>query len=336
MEDKQLKILVRSFYSGTISRKEEEVLFEKVKTDKSFGKYFNNYDNEFLFEKKRDVTTDAYWKKFKAQYLHTTEKSMRKIIKPWIKFASLAAVVIVLLGVGQYFYFNSFNADTGTQWCEMIVPKGEKSQVILPDGTHIWLNSESKLRYPIRFGRKERRVILEGEAFFEVSKNKDVPFYVQTEDYETKVLGTEFNVMAYSDFGRTETTLKKGSVAIEIEKEGKRKEVVVLKPGQRVAYDKASKQFCVKKSNPDQVMAWRSNVFLFDNISFHELVLRLERWYDVSIELKDQELNELRYTGKFKNEETIWQVLDIIKMTTPIEYNLTNRNLTIVKKSEPM
>ena len=336
MEDKQLKDLVESFYNGTISAREEEVLFKKVKTDKEFGLYFNKYDDQYLLLQNNKYEADVYWKSFKSKYLKRTEDSKDKRILPWIKYVAVAAVTLVLFNVGQYFYNKVCEVDTYTDWCEMIVPKGEKSQVILPDGTHIWLNSESYLKYPTHFGSKERKVVLEGEAYFKVAKNKDVPFLVKTKDYVTRVLGTEFNVMSYPDFDRTETTLKEGSVSIEVVRGEERSEVAILRPGQMISYSKLTKKYRVTETDPDQVIAWKNNVFEFDKITLKELVLRLERWYDVNIELQDAELGDLRYTGKFKNEESIRQVLDIIKITTPINYGFKDRNMIIIKKKTPM
>ncbi|MBS2098112.1 FecR family protein [Carboxylicivirga linearis] len=336
MEDKQLKDLVERFYNGTISAREEEVLFKKVKTDKGFGLYFNKYDDQYLLLQNNENEADVYWKSFKSKYLKRTKDSKEKRILPWIKYVAVAAVTLVMFNVGQYFYNKACEVDTYANWCEMIVPKGEKSQVILPDGTHIWLNSESYLKYPTHFGSKERKVVLEGEAYFKVAKNKDVPFLVKTKDYVTRVLGTEFNVMSYSDFDRTETTLKEGSVSIEVERGEKIAKVAVLRPGQKISYSKLTKKYSVIETDPDQVIAWKNNVFEFDKITLKELVLRLERWYDVNIELQDAELAVLRYTGKFKNEESIRQVLDIIKITTPINYVFKDRKMIIIKKKTPM
>ena len=198
-------------------------------------------------------------------------------------------------------------------WFETIVPRGEKSQLVLPDGSKVWVNSESRLSYPGNFMNGNRKLKLSGEAYFEVAKLNGEPLTVETNDYSVHVLGTKFNVMAYPDFNRTETSLIEGKIEI-----CKGEQTIPIVPGQIVTYQE--NRFKIKEDNTRLTTRWKDDIFDFDKITFKELVTRLERWYNVEIDVKNPELNRIIYSGVFKNEETIWQVLQTFELTLPIRY----------------
>ncbi|MGM0377618.1 MAG: FecR family protein, partial [Bacteroidota bacterium] len=166
---------------------------------------------------------------------------------------------------------------------------------------------------------------------FEVEKNKNKPFVVETPHYDVMVKGTSFNIMAYEDINKTETSLVTGEVTIRNIKNGKHKKDITLKAGEKMIFNKEDHSLNIENANVEREMAWKNNLFMFSETKFEELCKRLERWYDVDVTVADEDLKEIRYTGKFRNEETIWQVLDIIKITTPIEYELEDRKVTIYK-----
>jgi ferric-dicitrate binding protein FerR (iron transport regulator) len=204
-------------------------------------------------------------------------------------------------------------------------PRGEKSMVKLPDGTEVWLNANSRLVYN-SFSASSRQVELKGEAFFKVTHNEKAPFVVKTNECDIKVLGTTFNVMAYDEFGRKEITLLEGKVDVLTDTKNQ-----VLKPGQSLVLK--DHQMQVAEVNTAQASAWVDNKFNFKDIPLSELIKRLENWYDVDIELNNPSGREVNYTGTFKNEETIWQVLDAIKVYTFIEYEKSDtRRIRITVK----
>jgi ferric-dicitrate binding protein FerR (iron transport regulator) len=199
-------------------------------------------------------------------------------------------------------------------WFESSTPRGEKSKLQLPDGSIVWLNSESTISFSNNFSTATREVRLSGEAYFEVAKSSGVPFIVKTKAYDIQVLGTKFNVMAYDDFMRTETSLVEGQVKIY-----KGSQVVGLAPGQMLTYQDG--KINIKEANTIRSGYWKDGRFDFDQVTFEELIARLERWYNVDIKMENDELKEIVYSGVFKNEETIWQVLNSIQMTLPITYS---------------
>ncbi|GAJ01847.1 unnamed protein product, partial [marine sediment metagenome] len=247
------------------------------------------------------------------------------------------------------------------------VNKGQKSQIILTDGTKVWLNSETILKYPSEFNDMKREVFLEGEAFFEVQK-KDIkiPFIVKTSEIDIKVLGTSFNVMAYSDEETIETTLVEGSVCI-IRKNLKsaHAQEIFLKPNQKVTLLKKGSQVILSEietekptlikstktiqpispTEKEQIFispkvdielhtAWKNDRLIFQSETFENICYKLERWYDVKIHVQNEGLKKYRYTGKFIHKETINQVLEILNLTTPINYTFKQNDLYIDKVAE--
>jgi len=158
-----------------------------------------------------------------------------------------------------------------------------------------------------------RNVKLNGEAYFEVAKHNGSVFTVETPDYNVRVLGTKFNLMAYENFNRTETTLIEGMIEIQ-----KGKQIIDVVPGQTFTYK--DNQFFSKETKAAKSSRWKDDVFDFDQITFQEMVIRLERWYDVDIEIRSEELKQITYSGVFKNEETIEEVLNTFQLTMPIRY----------------
>lgn len=266
------------------------------------------------------------------------------------------------------FYFMNRKPDTGSlAYNQIITAKGQKSQIILSDGTKVWLNSETTLKYPSAFNEMKREVFLEGEAFFEVKKKGNkIPFVVKTSEIDIKVLGTSFNVMAYPDEETIETTVVKGSVCI-IRKGLKPSpdQNIILKPNQKVTLLKkgsrvilseieTEKPIMIKSTKAIQPIspsekvqilisqkvdielhtAWKDDRLIFQSETFENICYKLERWYDVKIHVRNEELKKYRYTGKFVHKETINQVMEILNLTTPINYTFKQNDLFIDKVTE--
>lgn len=274
-------------------------IFEKAKTE-----WENNPDMEELTRK------NLLRLKYKINQLHNSKDQQPISRRLWLQVAAVAAILTIGLIVGGLVTRLILQAPTEKFVFE--TPRGEKSMVKLPDGSEVWLNANSKLVYNSSSSRR-REVELTGEAFFKVVHNERAPFYVKTNQCVIEDLGTEFNVMAYDDFGRKEVTLLNGKVNIQME-EGQKE----LKPGQTLILK--NHQFVVEEVDASQSSLWIENKFSFRNIPFTELMKRLENWYDVDIKLENKTGREVNFTGTFKNEETIWQVLDAIKVYTPIQY----------------
>lgn len=201
-------------------------------------------------------------------------------------------------------------------------PKGGKYQIILPDGSKVWLNSVSSLRFPAIFNGKERNVELIGEAFFEVSKNTDKPFIVKTNNMNVFVTGTQFNVMAYSDENYSATTLVEGSVQVSNLTSN-----VVLKPGEQVVSNEGAK---LSKSTVDveQSIAWKNGLFQFNNSDMRTVMNQISRWYDVSIEYKGS-VPEKHFGGYISRDSKLSQVLKILEISG-VKFKIEEKKIIVL------
>lgn len=249
--------------------------------------------------------------------LNTKLKVERRTSKWVIELVKVAAVALLVAIASYTFFYRPLSTSESTLLAKVMVPNGSQSTVVLADGTTVQLNAGSELIYPSQFDKEVRRVELKGEAYFKVKHNAEHPFIVSAGQINVKVLGTEFNVMAYPDADRIETTLVDGSVALN-QKGADENSRIVLKPGQKAVF--IDGHLDVAPANLEMETTWTNKGFYFQSTSFEELVRRLERWYDVDIVIDSDDFKDIAFTGKFRNKESIWQVLDVIKMTTPITY----------------
>jgi len=199
------------------------------------------------------------------------------------------------------------------------------TKVILPDGTNVWLNHSSSLRYPATFQGKFRNVELVGEGYFEVAHNSRIPFIVNTGDLQIEALGTTFNVMAYPDENRIETSLINGIVEIKkFGKDRKIENIYKMKPTDLTIYDKNSKEVFIKTINDDRYFSWKDGKLVFTSEPMEEVVKKLSRWFNVDIQIKDHELKDLTLTATFVNE-TLPQVMELLTFVSPVSYTISDR-----------
>ena len=307
------------YFNGKLSAAAEAELIEWLKLDENNMTYFSSYKERINPLEIEHPLLQSSFAELKNKLLIDQQfkaKLSGRVRRFQLSFSRIAAMLLVAAIAGfsiAYFMVGIDVPKTNVVWFETHVPRGEKSQLLLPDGSKVWVNSESSISYPSNFMDGNREIKLNGEAYFEVAKLKGMQFTVRTNDYNIRVLGTKFNVMAYSDFNRTETSLVEGKIEIQ-----KGEQSIPVKSGETFTF--AKNQFSLKKTNTSQTARWKDDIFDFDRITFKEMASRLERWYDVEIEIKNPELNGIVYSGIFKNEETIWQVLNTFELTLPIRY----------------
>jgi ferric-dicitrate binding protein FerR (iron transport regulator) len=200
--------------------------------------------------------------------------------------------------------------------------------MVLPDGSIIFLNSDSRIRYSIDGEKGVREVFLDGEAWFDVEKNKKKPFVVHTPFYDVNVTGTQFNVKAYEADRHVTTTLEEGQVVIHSTENYQFTENVVLKPGEQIVLNKDSQELVLKEVNTKWYTSWKDNKLIFVNMDMKDLIVLLERKYGVDIEVKNKAILDLHFDGTLKNE-TIIEILDIIKKTLPINYKIVGQKIEI-------
>ncbi len=240
----------------------------------------------------------------------------------WQYSWQIAAILILVIALPVLYYFLSKPGQPLTQpWAEINVPEGARIEFLLPDSTSGWLNSGAKLKYPIAFSQ-HRQVDLTGEAFFRVRHKEHSDFTVSVADMDIKVLGTQFNVSAYSDEAVTEVVLKEGKVEIT-GKTGVFRQT--LQPGEKILYDHDANSLDMKKVDPKLYSAWTNGYLVIDNEPLVLAAKKLERWYGVNITIQDEALKNFRFKATFK-DEPLEEVLRFFAMTTPMNYKIGNRD----------
>jgi transmembrane sensor len=250
--------------------------------------------------------------------------------KQWIIRLSQWAAIL-LFGLFAGYLINSGEKISKPVYCTSVAPKGSLSELILPDGSHIFLNSGSSLKYSVGDTIGKREIFLNGEAWFQVAKIKTRPFLVHTTSYDVTVTGTTFNVKAYPEEKEVITTLVEGSVEVNRSVDSHTDYKTILKQGQQLVYNKESDKVIVGEVNTRMYTSWKDNKLVFVNMKLKDLALLLERRYGVDIEIADPGIMDYHYDGTFKNE-TILEVLEILKHTLPVEYKIEGQNIVIQKK----
>jgi transmembrane sensor len=212
----------------------------------------------------------------------------------------------------------------------LTVPRGAQYKLILPDGTKVWLNAASKLKYPTAFVGKERVVELEGQGYFEIARNEAQPFKVKVNDIAVQVLGTNFDIMAYGDEGSVKTTLLDGAVNIV-----HREKQQLLKPGQQAVVDNTTNQLSVHQADMDMVMAWRTGFFELDGTDLPTILRQLSRWYDVEIVNKLNTSTEA-LSGRISRNLELKDVLQALE-GNEVQFSIEgNKVIVLPKKNMPM
>ncbi|MGV8826970.1 MAG: FecR family protein [Breznakibacter sp.] len=202
---------------------------------------------------------------------------------------------------------------------ELHIPKGGEYRLELADGTKIWLNSATTLKYPTRFANGKREVFLEGEAFFEVASNPKSPFEVHTATMTTRAIGTAFNVMAYGDEQQIVTTLVEGTVLFS---ETGAKAPLALEPGMQAVYSKGNESVVVGKVDVRAYTAWKDGEFVFHNMPLHQIMTILSRWYNFEVFYQNPGVAHLHFTGDLKRYGDLNTLLDMISLTTRVTFEV--------------
>lgn len=209
----------------------------------------------------------------------------------------------------------------------LTVPRGGEYIMSLSDGTKVWLNSESEMKYPVVFENDRREIFITGEVFFEVAKDSLRPFIVHTPYTQTTVLGTSFNVMAYRDEQRTEITLVKGAVEVLVGNKAQH-----IQPGQQVQVNNVSLEMNKREVNVVRYASWKDGIFDFDGMTLEELVVKLSRWYDVDFFFVNTDVKRKRFTGAIKRNNTLQFMLDFIEKTSDVYFEVNEHVVRIYSR----
>nr|WP_199076685.1 FecR family protein [Pedobacter sp. ASV19] len=240
-----------------------------------------------------------------------------------------AGLVIQKKANGQLIYTaaNSAGPAAGNQYNTIETPRGGKYEINLPDGTKVWLNSASALRYPLNFAGHFRQVELKGEGYFEVAKDKTKPFLVKTTLQEVEVLGTHFNISSYTDEATVKTTLLEGSVKVKVNPGGSKVNLQeILKPGQQSQLK--ADQIKVGPADLESVMAWKNGDFVFEGDDLKSIMRQLSRWYDVEV-IYQGNFENLRFGGYVSRSKNISSVLNIMASTGKVHFEIGDKKIIV-------
>ncbi len=307
---------------------EEQVLLDKWMSESNENKEEFTAYSELWERSKKLVLSDSI--DVESNLIQTKKRIALQSPKRWITYLRQAAAILVLslTFTFMYNYFVSNNQSEGVS--EQVVMQeikaayGTRTKLHLADGTTVWLNSGSTLRFPVSFqDLNERRVELNGEGYFDVVKSEDQPFIVKTSQLGVKVYGTSFNVSAYSEYETMTVALNNGKVALVKESNSGMKELMVMKPNDVVEYDcLKNKLYHSSNSNLKKYTSWKDGYIVFYGDHINDVARILEKWYNIDIEIKDKALMNYSFTATFA-DETLEQVLKLLSLSSPMSYTIT-------------
>ena len=285
--------------------------------------YIKNIIAESL---KDEVDVDREWERLFSSIEKKTISKM-KTRRLFLQYMKYAAAVVLGIGVSlsTLYLTNQENLSTVGNY-KLVTSKGEKSYLQLPDGTRVWLNSCTTLEYAENYGHSNRSIYLHGEAYFEVAKNKDLPFVVKANGIDVKAIGTAFNVSAYMEDSQLTTTLFNGKVAVQ---PTLTKQEVLLEPNQVAVYDKSRNKIEVVPYDKKLFAQWRGGFLSFKMMYLQDITKLLERNYNVVFRYENQGIKKLRFSGSFRNNEDLSEILNVIKTNTGIRYQILKDTIVI-------
>jgi transmembrane sensor len=256
-----------------------------------------------------------------------------RFLNTLIRIAAILFIPLLVASVWLFFHQpKETTAPLQFAMQEITSPPGVRSHVVLPDGSHVWLNAESAIKFKVPFDKSTRDVSLFGEAYFEVRKNPDVPFVVKSGKVQVKVLGTKFNFKAFAEENNIEVVLAEGKVSLNTEGFAKGNEKI-MNPGDKAVFDKTSNQTKITNVKINKYIAWHNGKMIFDETPMPEVAAQLERWYGIEVIIEDPRINKYRITTTFENE-SLTQVLDLLKLCSPIE--IKNVSATVDKTNKTL
>lgn len=297
------KKLLQRYVEGNVTTEEAETVVDWLDADEKHVREFMSlhklYDISVLNQSPR---------KHLRRHRSTP---WRRLITELVR---IAAIALLLIG-GKFLFESLHHTETPLRYQTLYVPSGQRVELILPDSTKVWLNAHSRLVYPVTFQENGREVELDGEAYFDVRHNESSPFVVKTGKMDIRVLGTEFNVSAYSELPEFEIALLKGHIEL------KSKEVSRMYPmqaGEQVWYKEG--RYVVSRIENMDYFKWKEGLLCFNNQPIEEIIDKLCLYYDVRIEVGSQSFLKERYSGKFRVKDGVEQVLKVLQLEHTFTY----------------
>ena len=311
--------IINKYLAGEASETEVQAVFQWIDSAPENRQEFIQYKKIWALTSRSEESREVGWN---PDLLRTKTTPTRQLVN----YTKYAAAILVIFSLGMTLQYIvspktsenlAYLADTRIE-----VPAGQMSSVILPDGTNVQLNSGSKLVYSSGFNSGERTVNLEGEAFFNVAKDKKHSFVIRTKSLDFKVYGTSFNVQAYPEDNEVNTTLVEGSLGV-VGKTGN--EIVKLVPGENANFKEENKKLVVSNVDLDLYTSWKDGMVTFRNEKLKDIARKIERWYNVQIVISNPKLADELYMGTIMKNKPIDQLLEVFKLTSSLNYRIVPR-----------
>ncbi|WP_289227016.1 FecR family protein [Parabacteroides goldsteinii] len=322
-----MHILITKYFEGEITAAERKLLFSMIQTDEKLRKDFSSVQNLYALSSWLPNENDEFEAVDKlAAFKHTHCRKKRYPIHILKHAAGYAAAICITI-LSTWMVMNDREpAEEMVTYEEFTTPSGQRAMVKLHDGTTDWLNARSTLRYPNHFAREERKVELDGEAFFDVEHNEHKPFVVSTEKLDIKVLGTKFNVFAYKGREEFNTALLEGSVKV-YERMNEEK-ALFMNPNECVEL-KDNKLVKRPMGNTDFLL-WKEGIYAFDDVPFEDIIKKFELYYDIVITVNNSKLMKYKFSGKFRQRDGVESALRTLRKVYYFTYIKDEENNNIV------
>lgn len=326
------EVIIR-FLDGSATQAERNFLLNWLKESEKNQHDFSQVRDLWLLGNAvpaNDRETEAALKKLKNRILKGEKKA--GAFSPVVyTFMKVAAMVVLLFGVGYFSYYWGERSTLSSPEVlnRLLTADGGKGRFVLPDSTVVWLNSNTILTYPENFTASAREVHLDGEAYFEVKRDEKKPFKVHADKMLVKVLGTKFVVKNYRKQSRVETTLVEGSVQVA---GCEMVAPVTLMPGQSISYHKTNGDIDTQAVNTDNYTAWTHDCLTFDNSKLADVIVNMEHWYAIEIECDPLFARTISVSFSIQSGEKIDDILQALSLVTPIKYEWENGILHIFPK----
>lgn len=323
-----IDLLISKELSGEITQEEATKLNSWLKESERNQNIYNESkriwikNNHYLSQEEK--ATD--FKKIKTQIKQAESINQAKKRRLSIIFRAAAILAIPILLAAGWYMATMFSATSNTQLCEVMAPNGQIAECVLADGTKVWLNAGTSISYNPTLSGKNRLVNLKGEAYFEVTKNPERPFIVNTKKLRVKVLGTHFNVKAYPEDKTIETTLEEGRVELQL-KDYPDQKPVELQPGEHATVEINQKNIKIEKTDTYLLTAWRDRKFVFKDATLKQIVEQLDKFYNVRIHLKNEAMGQIRFRGMFSYDQNIFDALEAIEQTANLTFKMDGRDI---------
>lgn len=308
---------------------DEKIDFDVLLQDDNNNKLFQNI-----------VKTNEKIQKIEFLQQVSIENSQQKIsrffrhkkIRLFVNLSKYAAIVILAFAIGSLLHVGDYFKKENPQFAEINVPLGQMSEMTLYDGTKVWLNSGTTLRYESDFGKDSRNISLYGEAFFKV-KPREIPFKIKLKNSEVEVLGTSFNVVSYNDDSFSCVTLVEGKVKIN---SASGSEITMLKPSEQIKIPDNLQDINVKHVDTNFYISWIEGKIVFEEQRLADIVEKLKRWYNVDIQFSDEEIGDLRFSGTILKSKPFNQITTAFELLLPIKtkytQNLDKKDFILISK----